>query len=71
VVKISWGLNGRSRYACSTDGSNFMDFGPEYQLSRGNYCGDRIGIYNFNTKHDAGYVDVNFFNYDYTGRSKH
>ena len=30
--------------------------------------GDRIGIYNFNTKKDAGYVDVDFLAYDYAGR---
>ena len=68
-LKSSWGLDGRSRYAYSTDGKNFTDFGPEYQLSWGNYRGDRIGIYNFNTKQDAGYVDVDFCNYNYTGGS--
>jgi len=60
-----WGLDGRSRYAYSTDGKSFTDFGPEYQLNWGNYRGDRIGIYSFNTKQEGGYVDVDFFNYDY------
>jgi beta-xylosidase len=67
-LKSTWGLDGRSRYAYSADGKSFTDFGPEYQLSWGNYRGDRIGIYNFNTKQDAGYVDVDFLDYDYTGR---
>lgn len=66
-IKSTWGLDGRSRYAYSTDGRNFTDFGPEYQLSWGFYRGDRIGIYNFNNKSDAGYVDVDFLGYDYGG----
>ena len=69
-LKSTWGLDGRSRYAYSTDGKDFTEFGPEYQLSWGNYRGDRIGIYNFNTKQDAGYVDVDSFTYDYaSGRA--
>jgi beta-xylosidase len=66
-LKSTWGLDGRSRYAYSTDGSHFSGFGPEYQMSWGNYRGDRIGIYNFNVKQDAGQVDVDFLNYDYAG----
>lgn len=62
-LQSSWGLEGRSRYAYSTDGVTFSDFGPEYQLSWGHYRGDRIGIYTFNTKQEAGHVDVDFLNY--------
>ena len=47
-------------------GKNFTDFGPEHHLSWSNYRGDRIGIYNFNTKQDAGHVDVDFMSYDCT-----
>jgi hypothetical protein len=44
-----------------------MEFGPGYQLSWGNYRGDRFGIYNFNTKQDDGYVDVDFLEYEFHG----
>ncbi|PTY03112.1 beta-xylosidase [Verrucomicrobia bacterium LW23] len=68
-LRSTWGLDGLSRYAYSTDGKNFTEFGPQYQLSWGNYRGDRIGVYSFNNKQDAGYVDVDFLHYDYKGQS--
>jgi beta-xylosidase len=68
-LKSTWGLDGRSRYAYSTDGISFTDFGPEYQLSWGNYRGDRIGIYSFNNRQDAGHVDFDFLNYNYAGQN--
>jgi beta-xylosidase len=64
-LKSTWGLDGLSRYAYSTDGKNFTAFGSPYQLSWGFYRGDRIGIYNFNNKQDAGYVDVDCLTYHY------
>jgi beta-xylosidase len=66
-LKSVWGLDGRSRYAYSLDGRTFTEFGRPYQLSWGNYRGDRIGIYNYNRKAEQGYVDVDFFHYDFSG----
>jgi beta-xylosidase len=68
-LRSLWGLDGRSRFAYSTDGSSFTDFGPGYQLSWGHYRGDRIGVYSFNNKQDAGHVDVDFLTYTYAGMS--
>lgn len=68
-LRSLWGLDGRSRFAYSTDGSSFTDFGPVYQLSWGYYRGDRIGIYSFNNQQDAGHVDVDFLTYTYAGMS--
>ncbi len=65
-LQSTWGLDGQSHYAYSTDGQHFTDFGEAYQLSWGHYRGDRFGIYNFNTKQDTGYVDVDFVKYDYS-----
>lgn len=65
-LRSCWGLDGRSRYAYSTDGTAFVDFGPEYKLSWGHYRGDRIGIHCFNTKQDDGFVDVDFLNYEFS-----
>ena len=45
----------------------FTNFGEPYQATWGNYRGDRLGIYNFNTKSDAGHLDVDWFHYDYAG----
>ena len=68
-IKSSWGLDGKSQYAYSLDGDKFVPFGNVYQLSWGYYRGDRIGLYCFNIKEDAGYVDVDFLNYDYVSPS--
>ena len=64
-MKSTWGLDGRSRYAFSTDCRIFTGFGSPYQLSWGFYRGDRIGIYNFNNKQEGGYLDVDFLIYHY------
>jgi beta-xylosidase len=64
-IKSSWGLDGQSRYAYSLDGRKFIPFGTDYPLSWGNYRGDRIGLYCFNNKQEAGSVDVDFLRYDY------
>ncbi len=66
-LRSEWGLDGLSHYSYSTDGKNFTPFGEPYQLTWGNYRGDRIGIYSFNDKADAGYVDVDWFHYIYAG----
>ena len=64
-LRSTWGVNGVSHYAFSTDGKYYQSFGTTYQLTWGSYRGDRIGIFNFNTKEDKGYVDVDWFRYDY------
>lgn len=63
--RSTWDANGISRYAFSTDGKTYQSFGNRYQLTWGSYRGDRIGIFNFNIKEDKGYVDVDWFRYDY------
>ena len=65
-LRSTWGLDGLSQYAYSTDGKTFTDFGTPYQLAWGSYRGDRVGIFNINNNADAGYVDVDFFHYDYS-----
>jgi beta-xylosidase len=66
-LKSTWGLDGKSQYSYSEDGKNFTPFGEPYAMAWGSYRGDRIGIFCFNDKGDAGYVDVDFFTYDYSG----
>jgi beta-xylosidase len=64
-LKSSWGYDGISSYGYSLDGKTYVPFGDIYQLSWGNYRGDRIGIFNFNTKDEKGFVDVDWFRYSY------
>jgi len=65
-LKSNWGLDGKSQYFFSTDGVSYIPFGTPYQMMWGSYRGDRIGIFNYNNKGEQGYIDVDFFHYNYT-----
>jgi beta-xylosidase len=62
-LKSTWDYNGANRYYISTDGKTYVPFGGDSQLTWGSYRGDRIGIFNYNTKEDRGYVDIDWFHY--------
>lgn len=64
-IRSSWGIDGMNSYFYSLDGEKFIPFGGKSQLTWGSYRGDRIGIFNFNTQADKGFVDVDFFQYHY------
>lgn len=66
-LKSSWGPDGLSRYAYSTDGRGFKEFGDPYQLTWGNYRGDRIGIFTYNDEGARGAIDVDWFHYGWGG----
>jgi hypothetical protein len=63
--KSTWGLDGESQCYYSRNGKNYIPFGEPYQMIWGAYGGDRIAIYNYNNKSEDGYVDVDYFHYDY------
>ena len=65
-LKSIWDAKGINNYSYSTDGNMFIPFGATYQLTWGDYRGDRIGLFTFNTKEDHGFVDVDWFRYTYT-----
>ncbi|HWA08804.1 MAG TPA: glycoside hydrolase 43 family protein [Opitutaceae bacterium] len=65
-LRSEWGLDGVSRFSYSLDGKSFIPFGDPYQLTWSYYRGDRIGLYSYNDKADAGHVDIDWFHYDYT-----
>lgn len=60
-IKSEWDREGKSQFSYSLDGINFVKVGPVYQLSWGNYRGDRSGIFCFNDNSDNGFVDIDFF----------
>jgi len=64
-LRSTWGGNGVSSYSFSTDGKSYHSFDGTGTFTWGSYRGDRIGIFNFNTGEDKGYVDVDWFRYDY------
>lgn len=63
-LRSTWSLDGRSVFSYSIDGVTFCDV-MEYGLSWGFYRGDRIGVYNYNDVSDEGFVDVDFFHYEF------
>ncbi|MGQ7946602.1 glycoside hydrolase family 43 protein [Flavobacterium sp. WC2509] len=64
-LKSSWSLDGVSKYEYSTDGKIFIPFGEAYQLKWGAYRGDRIGVYCYNDMNEKGFIDVDYFNYEF------
>lgn len=66
-LRSTWGRDGVSRFAFSTDGDAFTPFGEPYQLAWGSYRGDRLGLFTFNPAVDAGHVDVDWLHFDFAG----
>lgn len=69
-LKSTWGLDGLSQFYYSLDGLNFSPFGNPYQLMWGAYRGDRLGIYTYNNESEAGYIDVDFFQYNFNSKEE-
>ncbi|MCX6320639.1 MAG: hypothetical protein NTX93_02390 [Bacteroidia bacterium] len=64
-LRSFWGVDGNSQYAFSMDGRIFETLGESYKLTWGNYRGDRIGIFSYNSIEEKGYIDVDWFHYCY------
>lgn len=62
-LQSSWNINGTNTYAYSTDGKKYITLPNTTQLSWGSYRGDRIGIFNYNTLAESGFIDVDYFRY--------
>lgn len=57
----------QATYGYSLDGKNFKRFGPAFKIAFGKWTGDRLGFFSYNEKEDLGYIDVDWFIYDYDG----
>ncbi len=62
-LRSVWGFDGKSQFSYSVDGRRFHAFGEPYDLSWGSYRGDRVGIFTVNPNANAGYLDVDSFEY--------
>jgi beta-xylosidase len=67
-LRSTWGEEGLSQYAYSFDGVHFTLWGEPYPLVWSYYRGDRIGLFCWNTLREAGYVDVDFFDYEHSAQ---
>lgn len=65
-LRSSWDVKGVNTYMYSLDGKIFIPLHQSSKLTWGSYRGDRIGIYNYNTNTDQGFVDIDFFRYEYS-----
>jgi len=65
-LRSYWDYQGKNNYSYSLDGKKFLPFGDVTQLTWGSYRGDRIGIFNYNIEGEKGYVDVDYFTYQYS-----
>lgn len=65
-VRTSNKIN-QATYEYSADGEHFEPFGPTFTIEFGKWTGDRLGFFCWNEKAERGYVDVDWFTYDYDG----
>jgi beta-xylosidase len=65
-VKTSNAEN-KALYEYSLDGETYQRYGPEFTIKFGNWTGDRLGFFCWNEKQEEGFIDVDWFRYDYDG----
>jgi beta-xylosidase len=49
----------------SYDNNHFESFGKEFELGFGRWTGDRLGFYCWNDIEESGYIDIDWFRYEY------
>ncbi|MCZ4222179.1 hypothetical protein [Pedobacter rhodius] len=68
-LKTSWNLSGMANFHFSTDGIKFFPLGHPYQITNfGNYLGAKIGLFSLNDINDKGFVDFDWFHYQFTNK---
>jgi beta-xylosidase len=61
--RLNADFQGKCSFQYSIDGKKFIAYGETSQLTWGNYRGTRLGIYTCNDLQEAGFVDVDWFEY--------
>ncbi len=61
-------FDGRCNCEYSFDDKTYVGYGEPSQLTWASYRGTRLGIYNYNRLNEAGFVDVDSFNYQMLGK---
>lgn len=62
-LRSTWGLDARCHYAYSLDGKVWHEADVSYTLQWGNYRGDRLGLFTYNNKGEAGETTFTDFSY--------
>jgi beta-xylosidase len=61
-------FNGIAYFEYSFDNSKFGKLGGNSQFTWAYYRGTNLGIYTYNNKSDDGYVDIDWFHYQFTNK---
>ncbi len=56
-------MTNRVSWYYSFDGNNFTVLKKTYDIQSGNFRGNMVGIFTYNTETDSGYIDVDWFKY--------
>jgi beta-xylosidase len=64
-LRSEWGLDGVCRFSFSIDGKTFDQLGDTYAFGWADYRGERVGLFSYNNRGDAGYADFGSFTYHY------
>jgi len=68
-LRSAWDVDGEARFSFSLDGRRYRDLGPAHKLGWGHYRGDRISLFTFNPKCEAGHSLFERFDYDLAGQN--
>ena len=60
-------IGNQASYEYSVDGITYERFGPVFTIEFGKWTGDRLGFFCWNEIDENGYIDVDWFSYDYDG----
>ena len=56
-------MDNRVTWYYSFDNKSFLELNKTYHIQSGNFRGNMVGIFNYNTKSGSGYIDVDWFKY--------
>jgi beta-xylosidase len=57
----------KAHFLFSTDGEKFMKFGPVFTIEFGKWTGDRLGFFCWNDVVEEGFIDIDYFKYNFDG----
>jgi beta-xylosidase len=63
-LKSEWGYDAMNVFFYSFDGTHFLPFGSNRQLTGCDYRGDYVGFFSYNNLVEAGWIDIDFLQYD-------
>ena len=63
-------MGNQAYFEYSIDGESFERFGPDFTIKFGKWTGDRLGFFCWKKKKKKGFIDIDWFHYNYDGPKK-